>query len=383
LQKLFSSFFQGGFECSTHRLKNGRRLDLLAATEHDRFAFADYRRLRELGITTVREGIRWHLIEQQRHRYNFGSELPLLDAGLEAGVEQIFDLFHFGWPDHLNVFSADFVSSFAELAFEWARLLRSRGVNRPFVAPCNEISFFSWAGGDQAYLNPFEQGRGSELKRQMVKAAVSAAQVLINGLPGVTLLWPEPVIHIAGDPNKPGDDEDAERYRLSMFEVWDMISGQVWPELEGRAEFLQVIGVNFYDRNEWVNHGRTLKPPDAEYKPFSRILEEVWNRYRLPIFVSETGTEDDERAAWLALIAREVRTAIRLGVPVHAICLYPIVNHPGWDDDRHCYNGLLDYPYAEGYRRIYEPLAAEIANQQRLFTQLEKEQESHEQTTTV
>jgi hypothetical protein len=355
----------------------------LAATEHDRFALSDYRRLRELGITTVREGIRWHLIERQPHRYNFGSELPLLDAGLEAGVEQIFDLFHFGWPDHLDIFSADFVSSFAELAFEWSRLLRSRGVSRPLVAPCNEISFFSWAGGDEAYLNPFEQCRGGELKRQMVKAAVAASQILIDEFPSMTLLWPEPVIHIVGDPNKPGDDEDAERYRLSMFEAWDMISGRVSPELGGQAGFLQVIGVNFYDRNEWVNHGRTLKPTDAEYKPFSRILEEVWNRYRVPIFVSETGTEDEKRPAWFALIANEVRTAIKQGVPVHGICLYPVVNHPGWNDDRHCYNGLLDYPDAEGHRSIYEPVAAEIANQQSLFCQLEKEQERHEQTKTI
>ena len=40
-------------------------------------------------------------------------------------------------------------------------------------------------------------------------------------------------------------------------------------------------------------------------------------------------------------------------------------------------------PNAEGHRSVYEPLAAEIANQQRIFSQLEKEQERHEQTTIV
>jgi hypothetical protein len=83
------------------------------------------------------------------------------------------------------------------------------------------------------------------------------------------------------------------------------------------------------------------------------------------------------------MIGEEVRAAIKQGVPVHGICLYPIVNHPGWDDDRHCFNGLFDYPNAEGRRNIYEPLAAELANQQHLFDQLEKEQELHDQTTTV
>ena len=42
---LFQSFFLGGFESSTHRLADGRRLDMLASTHHDRFAEQDYRTL--------------------------------------------------------------------------------------------------------------------------------------------------------------------------------------------------------------------------------------------------------------------------------------------------------------------------------------------------
>jgi hypothetical protein len=60
---LFKSLLIGGFACSTHYSRPRRRLDQLAATGHDRFATADYARLRELGIYTVREGIRWHRIE--------------------------------------------------------------------------------------------------------------------------------------------------------------------------------------------------------------------------------------------------------------------------------------------------------------------------------
>lgn len=211
----------------------------------------------------------------------------------------------------------------------------------------------------------------------MVKAAVAASQVLIDELPGVTLVWSEPAIHIAGDSSKPGDHELAEQFRLSMFEVWDFISGRACPELGGQMKFLQVIGLNFYDRNEWINYGATLKPGDAGYRPFSRILDEVWNRYHIPIFVSETGTEDDERPAWLATISEEVRKAMSQGVPVHGICLYPILNHPGWDDDRHCYNALFDYPDMDGRRSLYEPLAAELSKQQHLFNQLQG-QDGHE-----
>ena len=59
---LFDSYFLGGFECSTHRRRDGRRLDLIAATGHDQAVAQDYRWMVEHGIRTVRDGVRWHLI---------------------------------------------------------------------------------------------------------------------------------------------------------------------------------------------------------------------------------------------------------------------------------------------------------------------------------
>ena len=57
---------------------------------------------------------------------------------------------------------------------------------------------------------------------------------------------------------------------------------------------------------------------------------------------------------------------------VNGICLYPIVNHPGWEDDRHCHNGLWDYPNDSGEREIYLPLAEELSKQRSEFEQLFK-----------
>ena len=79
------------------------------------------------------------------------------------------------------------------------------------------------------------------------------------------------------------------------------------------------------------------------------------------MFVAETGIEDDTRPAWFRYMCKEVLTAMAAGVPVEGICLYPILNHPGWDDDRHCYNGLFDYADAAGHRPVFGPLADEIA----------------------
>lgn len=277
-------------------------------------------------------------------------------------MDLITDLLHFGWPDDLDVFGPLFVPRFCRFVRAVADYTR-RWPNVVVVfTPVNEISFLSWAGGDVAALNPFERGRGPELKRVLVKAFIAASQILLNEIPGLRLVSPEPVIHIAADPDKPGEEAEIEKYRLSQFETWDMICGKLAPELGGRPEYLDIVGTNFYDRNEWIHNGETLRPGDPLYRPFHQILFEVWTRYKRPMLVSETGTEGDARPSWFRYVSSEVLTARTMGVSVHGLCLYPIFNHPGWDDDRYCCNGLFDYADETGNRLPFHPLLKEVTS---------------------
>ena len=100
-----------------------------------------------------------------------------------------------------------------------------------------------------------------------------------------------------------------------------------------------------------------------DYKPFNELLQDFYERYRVPLFVAETGIEDEARPEWFRYVCDEVKIALEKGVPVLGICLYPIVNHPGWDDNRHCHNGLWDYADEFGNREIYARLAKEIERQ--------------------
>src|ERR1043166_6354340 len=85
----FSSFFMGGFECSTHRVRPDRRLDLIATTQHDKFADADYRRMLNAGLRVAREGVRWHLVERTPGVYDFSSVLPIVRAARATGTQVI------------------------------------------------------------------------------------------------------------------------------------------------------------------------------------------------------------------------------------------------------------------------------------------------------
>ncbi len=367
---MFPSFFMGGFECSTHVLRGGKRLDLVESTQHDRFAHEDYQRLKEQGIQTVRDGTRWHRIESRRGRYHFSSLAPLVDAANAKEMVVIWDLLHFGWPDHYDIFSAEFVPRFVDYVRATAEWLL-RNAQGPFwFTPVNEISFVSWAGGSVGYLNPHALKRGMELKVQLVRCALSAMGAIRDVIPDARFTLVDPLIHCVPTPGRAEEVELAVERNESTFEAWNMLRGKAWPQLGGDARQAHLIGVNFYPHNQWLlsEEGRDfLRRSHPSYKPFREMLVETYARFQTPLYVSETGTEDEDRVPWFRYVCEETAAAMEQGVPIEGICLYPIVNHPGWDNDRHCYNGLWDYAGADGNRDVYEPLLAEIHRWQPIF----------------
>ncbi|MBW3623951.1 MAG: beta-glucosidase [Armatimonadetes bacterium] len=378
---LFRSFFLGGFECSTHVNMSGKRLDLIASTGHDRFALQDYQRLSELGIHAAREGIRWHLIETRPYQYDFSSVLSQLRAAQATGAQVIWDLCHYGWPDDLDVFSPEFIERFAGLSRAFTRFLKEVTDDIPYLSPMNEMSFLAWAGGAAALFPPFVRERGTEMKFQLVRATIAGTEAAWEVDPAARIFHIDPICHVVPCPDKPEDAPNAAGYCSAMYDSWDMIAGRYFPELGGDEKYLDVIGVNYYIDNQWEYPGSsesdtTITPSHPFYRPVWDLLKEVHERYRRPLFIAETGIEDERRPEWLRYVCREVRDALRAGVPIHGICLYPILNHLGWEDDRHCHNGLWDFADERGNREIYAPLAEELRRQQRLFEQFRNRSES-------
>ena len=364
-------FFVGGFECSSHRLRDGRRLNLLGSTQHVRFADADYDRLVAARILCTREGLSWSSIDRIDARYDFTTVLPILRAARRTGVRVIWDLMHFGWPDDLDVFAPEFVTRFARLARAFADLLAAESDEVPWICPVNEMSFLAWAGGDVAAFNPFATGRGFELKCQLVRAALAASDAIRVVHPAVRIVVHEPAFHVIAQRNDPVDLQIVEATRQTQFQAVDLMLGRLWPQLGGREDAIDLIGVNYYPWNQWTFGtpsfpSELVSNTDSRYRPLGAILCEWHERYRRPVYLGETGCEGDARAPWLGYACDEVTRARDLGAQVEGVCLYPIVNFPGWDDDRHCQNGLWDYADTDGSRPVDAPLARELAWQQRL-----------------
>ena len=103
-------------------------------------------------------------------------------------------------------------------------------------------------------------------------------------------------------------------YRESQFEVSDMLTGHREPELGGHETCVDVVGLNFYHDNQWeYPSGRKLAwhvaGSDARWRPLHRLLKELFERYRRPLYVAETSHVGEGRAAWLREVSDEVHVA--------------------------------------------------------------------------
>lgn len=356
----FDSFFMGGFDCATQRRRDGARVDSLIWQKHDRYAATDYPAMRAHGLMTARDGLRWHLIEGRRGEYDWSSWRPMLRAAREAGVQVIWDLWHYGTPDWLDIWSPEFVERMAAFARAAAEVHAEETGEVPIWCPLNEISYFAWMGGDQGEWAPYAAGRGGDLKRQLIRAAVAATNAVRSVDPRARILWCEPCVHIV--PQTLGGDDltEARHMAETQWEAFDMLAGRREPELGGRPDILDIVGLNFYSHNQWTPAGNFVPLGHHSWRPFSTMLTDISSRYGRPVIVAETGAEGSARAAWLHYVAGEVEEARSAGVDVQGICLYPICTYPGWNDGRLCPTGLFGAPDDNGVRPVHEPLAREI-----------------------
>ena len=346
MRGLFRSFWWGGFESACQITGAATRIDMICATEHDARAEDDFRLVRSVGIETVREGMRWHLIDRAGH-HDFSSVLPVAQAAQRAGVQVIWNLCHYGWPDDINLFAPAFVDRFGRYAGAAARLVADLSDDVPVYAPINEISFFAWAAGEAGYIYPHARGAGGRVKEQLVRAAISGMEAIREVDPRARFLHADPLIHVVPPRDRPDLARAAADQREAQFEAWDMLAGGFRPEAGGHPRYLDIVAANFYHANEWEYPERRLGwdagPGDDRWMPLGRLLLELHHRYNRPLAIGETSHFGMGRSVWIREVADDVRRARAAGVPLEGVCLYPIIDRPDWDNADHWHNsGLWD-----------------------------------------
>jgi hypothetical protein len=367
------TFFSAGFECATGYNAHGEWIDQVVATQHDRFVAEDYGRLRSVGIAAAREAVRWPLVDRAG-RYDFASVRPFLAAARTHDIELVHDLFHFGYPDDVDLFAPSFPERFAGYCHATARLVAAETDGPCWFTPINEPSYFAWAAGEVGLFAPHQRGRGLELKIALARAALAGIDAIRSACPAARIVNVDALCRVVPPADRPDLADEAVRFNHSaVFESWDMLAGRLRPELGGSASHLDVVGINYYWTNQW-ELGRTglpLSDDDSRRWPLRRLVRCVWERYGAELLVTETSHVGEMRPVWLRELAGEAEALLDEGVPLGGVCLYPILGMPEWHArEQWTRMGLWDLvPQSPTLGRIpYEPMLDALRDAQRIET---------------
>ncbi|HEV8540766.1 MAG TPA: family 1 glycosylhydrolase [Verrucomicrobiae bacterium] len=359
---MFRSFFFAGFECATGYNAIGEWIDQIAATHHDKHADEDYKRLREVGIAAAREAIRWPLVDKGGGQYDFSAVTPFVEASHNYEIEVIWDLFHYGYPDDLDLFSEEFPRRFADYCHAAAKYICRNSDGICYFTPVNEPSFFAWAGGHVGRFAPHCIGKGVELKRALIRAAIQGINAIRAAIPGVRIVNVDPLCHVVAPKDRPELQKDADWFNdKAVFEAWDMLSGRIMPELGGSRAHLDILGINYYWTNQWeLGHDEhPLAEDDPRRVSLRDLVERVYQRYNGDLLITETAHVDDMRPKWMKYVAEEAEAMLQKEIPLHGVCLYPILGMPEWhDQNKWTQMGLweLTQSHAGLERRVCAPM---------------------------
>lgn len=328
----FKTFFMGGYECADHINRSGERVNLLKVTEHDIRFMEDYRDLITLGIRVVREGICWSEIEKAPYVFDFSQVEARIKAANATGMQILWDLCHFGYPEGIYPTHPHFCSRFEALCSNFAKFHKIVTRQQLYVVPINEISFLSWYSGEARGTVPFSVNSGFDIKYQLCKAAIRGIETLKNVDPNCRVILIEPLISIHGN-------EEADLTRINaineyQYQAMDIIAGRMCAELGGKESYLDILGFNYYSNSQWEDGVGALPWPETipRRTRVSTMLKDAYLRYNRPLFLSETGHYGQGRAAWIQEIAQECCIAIIDGIPLLGACIYPVIDRPDWDN---------------------------------------------------
>ena len=346
---IFPTFFLSGFECSTFFWKDKGRRDLCEETQHRVHADEDYRMLRPLGISVAREGIPWPLVDRGGS-YDFSYVEPFLQAQRRHQILPIWDLCHYGYPDHLDPYSDDFAGRFAAYARAAAEHVALHAHHGPlFFTPMNEITFFGYMAGEWGWAAPF--GKDRETRRKltlaMCKADIEGVKAIRSVVPDARMIHIDPLIHVVPPRDRPDLAEAAHRESCDdAYFAFDVIGGLRHPELGGSPEILDIVGFNNYSfgQMEYRPEGphAALEPGDPRIRPLCDLIEEGAKRYGRPVIVAETSGLEGGRDDWLNDVVMESLAAVNRGVDLHGICMFPAVDMPNWHNGKWLNNGIAD-----------------------------------------
>ncbi|HYC85963.1 MAG TPA: family 1 glycosylhydrolase [Chryseosolibacter sp.] len=380
MEKKFSSIPElwGGLECSFNRVK-GKYFDQLAYSKHyDRIA-EDLQAIAALGITSIRYPVIWEKYQPKRHSSIYWDHAELALTTLQQyRIKPIVGLVHHGsGPKYADVTMPGFATELASYAAKVAEKFPWLDYYTPVNEPLTTARF----SGLYALWYPH---------RRNDRAFV---QILLNELKGVVLSMAE-IRKINPDAKLVQTEDLAKIYSTPLmayqaeFEnhrrwlTFDILCGRVrpghplWAYLQHYAasatdlHFFEdnpcppdILGMDYYATSERYldedlerypsekhghNHRHRYADVEAirvrhnEASGIQVLLREAWERYRIPIAVTEVhmNCDYDNQIRWFGEI-RNACIALRgEDIDIRAVTSWSLLGAYGW-------NSLLTEPMGD------------------------------------
>lgn len=308
----------------------GRRaLDEYELMQHYRFWALDLELCEQAGATLVRWGIPWYRVNPAPGEWDWSWLDEVIDWFDAHRIDLVADLVHYGTPLWLEgEFTApDYPERVAEYAAAVAERYRGRirhytPANEPLlnVMYCGEFGHWPpYLTGDSGFVAVLKGiSRGIVLTQRAIAAADPDADFV--HVEASFRFDGETAVHAA----------TVEHLRHRAYLVQDLVMGRV-DEAHPLTPYLRahgftddelawardntaqpdVVGVNYYPQHstELFEEGVTLSGGPGELRPrldagtdgLKEVLTAFAERYRRPVFLTETGFTgtEDERIAWL------------------------------------------------------------------------------------
>ena len=379
----------GGVECTVNRVRDAYFTQLERSGHCARDD--DLARFAALGIRAIRYPVLWERTAPDGLAHaDWSWPEGRLEALRALGVAPIVGLVHHGsGPRHTSLLDDGFAAGLAEFAaaaaahFPWVE--HWTPVNEPLTTARFSALYGLW------YPHACDDA-------SFVRALLNQCRATVLAMEAIRRVNPNALLVQTDDLGRNyGTDRIAEVvdfYNERRWLAWDLLCGRVdrnhplWSYLRengaGAREILwfaqhpcppDIVGVNYYVTSErWLDH-RVERFPDrprgehqgTEYvdiesvrvlampaPQIASLLQESWQRYRLPIAITEAhidaGREDQLR--WLHEIWRAAQSARDAGADVRAVTAWSLLGAFDWN----CLLGECRGYYEPGPYDVRAPL---------------------------
>ena len=353
----------GGVECTVNRVGDAWR-DQSVLTGHDG-RDDDLACFAALGIRALRYPVLWERVAPDRpdlHDWRW-SDARLAEIA-RLGMRPIVGLLHHGSGPHYtdltdHAFPTLFATYAAAVAERYPLVEDWTPINEPLTTARFSALYGVW------YPHARDEGLFWRALLNQVEATQGAMRAIRRINPAARLIQTEDLAHHYGTAAL-ADAVDHLNERRWM--TWDLLTGRVdrhhplWDHLarHGLGERLRVIaeapcppdmlGVNFYPTSErFLDHrvdrypfaapatgyhdlcaARVMDPPPSGLEG---VLRQLWERYRLPIAVTEShlGCTRDEQLRWLWQAWQTCRRLAGQGVDIRALTSWALLGNVDWN----------------------------------------------------